>query len=350
MSVSSTFSRREFFPWLAVLSGCSTGLSSPPLSRPASIVASTGMVGDLVRELVPPSLGEVITLIRPGVDPHLYRPTRADLLKVLNARLIFSSGLHLEGRMDALFERADRPGRPSIAITSDIPKDLIIYPDDHSGRPDPHVWMDVSLWRATLGLIARTLKDVFPQAQDEITRREAQLSDVLARLDKTVEEMVASIPEPQRLLVTSHDAFAYFSRRYHIPVESIQGVTTDSEPGVADIDRLVDIITSRKLPAIFTESSVNDRGLRAVVEGVKARGHELILAGPLYTDALGEPGSPADTYVGMMLENARQIASILGGSTAPLDRWTQSSGNTHSSSRCLFKSLSPAVKMCEVDH
>ncbi|MBA4031027.1 MAG: manganese transporter [Planctomyces sp.] len=319
MMVDRILSRREVMGLLLTMSGCASSAPNASGSRTAAVVATTGMVGDLVQFLTPPDLGRVAVLIRPGVDPHLYRATRADLLKVFDARLVFYSGLHLEGRMDALFERANRPGRPSLPVTSQIPHEELIFPDDGFDRPDPHVWMDVGLWRSTVPVMVGGLSQAFPQFQTHFAERAQVLEPLLDRLNSAVGEAMASIPEKQRLLITSHDAFAYFSRMYKIPVESIQGVTTDSEPGVADIDRIVSLICDRQLPAIFTESSVNDRGLRAVTEGVRARGHRVELVGPLYTDALGEPGTAAGTYLGMMVANARLIASTLGGSTTPLD-------------------------------
>jgi manganese/zinc/iron transport system substrate-binding protein len=279
---------------------------------PIRIVTTVGMVTDIVREVA----GEHATvdgLLGEGVDPHLYKPTRSDVQRLSEADIVFYSGLNLEGRMTEALHQAAGPDRPVFAVTECLDADYLRSPAEFEGHHDPHVWMDVAAWSRCTGFVAETLAKFDPQHADDYRRRSEAYRKQLGDLDEYVRKVVDSIPEPQRVLVTAHDAFGYFSRGYKIPVQSAQGVSTESEAGVEDVNRLVDFLVERKLKAIFIESSVNPRNLEAVVAGVKRRDHEIAIGGLLYSDAMGPSGTYEGTYIGMLDHNATTIARALGG-------------------------------------
>lgn len=305
------------------LSGCESPTSSEPPPAPTTghrwkIVCTIGMVTDLVQQIVG-ELGEVLGLLSEGVDPHLYRPTARDTGLMMQADLVFYSGLHLEGRMTEDFEAAEKHGRRFYAVTADLPEDQLIT-SDVAGVHDPHVWGDVRLWIQCARTIARRLLAFDPSHAATYQANSDRLCTELEKLDLYIRQVIASIPEPQRLLVTAHDAFAYFSRAYSIPVKSVQGISTESEAGVNDINALVDLLVDKKIPTVFVEASVNPKSLEAVREGTAQRGWPVSVGGTLYSDSMGALGTYEGTYAGMMDANATTIARSLGGN-APVEGW-----------------------------
>lgn len=297
--------------------GCNPGVTPPAADSPLKVVATTGMVADLVRA-VGGSRVSVTALMGPGVDPHLYKPTRNDMQLLLDADLVFYNGLHLEGRMTETFEQLQRPGKPVVALSSGLDQASLRHPPETPDAHDPHVWMDATLWSQGIDSVAQALAERAPQFTIEFRERAEAHRQELTALDARVRAIISEIPESQRLLVTSHDAFGYFGRAYGLEVHSVLGVTTDSEAAVSDINQLVDLVVQRKLPAVFIESSVNQKSLQALVEGAASRGVQVQLSGPLYSDALGPAESSAATYGGMMETNARTIAAALStDATAP---------------------------------
>lgn len=281
------------------------------------MVATTGMIADVVR-WIGSDLIQLTQLIRAGVDPHLYKPIRDDVIEVLQAEVVFYNGLHLEGRMSELLELGHRSTsephqhRSAIAFASEIPE-LMLMGEPESHAMDPHVWMDVSLWSLTSHAVERELVQRFPDEQEPIRLRANQLRQRLNDLDRRGLEAIETIPPLQRILITSHDAFQYFGRRYGIEVHGIQGISTAAEAGLQRIPELIHLITSRSVPAVFHESSVGGKLVDALVEGTRAQGWRLEVGPSLYSDALGPEGSGADTYVGMMEHNFRTIATAMGG-------------------------------------
>lgn len=275
------------------------------------IVATTGMIGDLVREVV----GEaavVRVLIGEGIDPHLYNPTRSDVAALMAADLIFYNGLMLEGRMTDVLKQMTRAGKTVWAVTHLVDADFLLD-DEEEGVADPHLWMDVSAWMMALDAITEALVS-FDPTQEEVFRDRAEDFRVqMAALDSYAGERVETIPEAHRILITAHDAFAYFGRAYGIEVLGVQGLSTESEAGLHDINRLVDVIVANRLPAVFAESSVADRGIRALIEGARARGHQVKLGGVLFSDSMGTPGTYEGTYIGMIDHNVTTLVRALGG-------------------------------------
>lgn len=319
-------------PWILLLCwvGCETRLPRPgsgrqfsqetsppathqgPRAYPYRIVTTCGMVTDIVRA-VAGDKAEVVGLLGQGVDPHLYKPTRNDVKELLEADVIFYSGLMLEGRMGDAFSKIGRQGKLVYAVTEEVARSSLREPPEFSGHWDPHVWMDVSLWSECVLLVGKALREFDPANAVYYQKNAAVYREELSALDSYVKEVIASIPEQQRVLITAHDAFGYFSRAYGIRVKSVQGLSTESEPGVEDINSLVDFIVDNNIEAVFVESSVSYKNIQAVIEGAKARGWNVRIGGQLYSDAMGPSETYEGTYVGMINYNATTITRALGG-------------------------------------
>lgn len=325
-TAAAFLAQRSLLVCLVALSGCGAD-ASPPLAvsgqaeagRP-KLVATVGMLADIV-QVVAGDRAEVIGLIGPGIDPHLHKPTRRDIRALASADVVFYVGLTLEGRMADALQRLQRSGRQVVAVGESIPPELLRSPDDDpdpaGGHVDPHVWMDVQLWSQCVAHVAEVLCAFDPDGAATYRRNAQNYRQELVRLDRYVADTIATIPVQQRHLVTAHDAFGYFSRAYEIPVRSVQGLTTESEAGLADITRLVSFLVEHDVPAIFIESSLSPRNLRAVVAGVEARGKTIAIGGELYSDAMGPTGTYEGTYIGMIDHNATVIARALGGTAPP---------------------------------
>lgn len=277
-----------------------------------SLVATTGMIADTAR-VVAGDLAEVRALMGPGVDPHAYRQTRTDILAMSRADLILWNGLYLEAQMEeVLGELSVRV--PVRAVAEAIPAGRRIAHDDYADRFDPHVWMDPRLWRDVALAIRDALGEAAPaQASVFAANADAYVSE-LDSLAGYATGVLGSVPEARRVLVTAHDAFNYFGRAYGYEVIGIQGISTESEAGINRITELVNLLVDRGIGAVFVESSVSDRSVRALIEGAAAKGHEVRIGGQLFSDAMGEPGTYEGTYVGMIDHNSTVIASALGGS------------------------------------
>ena len=291
----------------AAASGC--GRPVPPArsdGRPV-VLATTTIVADLVRQ-VAGDAADVECLMGPGIDPHSYKPTPADADRLARADLVVASGLHLEGRLAALLERlADR--RPVLAVADRLPRARLLPVTD--GLFDPHVWFDVGLWSLCPPLVAEALAEVHPAAAAGYRARAAAHAAALEALDGEIRARLATIPAERRVLVTAHDAFRYFSRAYGVEVVGVQGTSTESEAGLHDVNRIVDLLVERRIPAVFMETSVADRSVAALVEGARARGHEVAIGGRLYSDSLGGPGSGAETLAGAVAANVEAIVTAL---------------------------------------
>jgi len=299
---------------LFLLVGCNPTKKAGTPSSAAGfrVVATTGMVGDLVRR-VAGDRAQVTTLIGEGVDPHLYRPTSDDVGKMMKADLIFYSGLGLEGAMQSAFESAGRRGNVVIAVTDQIPKERLRFPSEFSGHPDPHVWNDPGLWKLCLERVVAVLSESDPDHAAGYAERGAIYRQELEQLDEYARTCLATIPKQNRYLVTAHDAFGYFSTAYELTERSVQGISTDSEPGVQDINNLVDFLVQNKIPAVFVEATVNADSLRAVMERCEQRRWLVRQGGMLYSDSMGRPGSYEGTYSGMMDHNVTTVVRALNG-------------------------------------
>jgi manganese/zinc/iron transport system substrate-binding protein len=292
----------------ASVAGCGGGA---PAGRegPLRVVSTTGMIADAAREVGGAHV-TVTGLMGPGVDPHLYKASEGDLERLGGADLILYNGLNLEGKMGDLLVRMSRD-RATVPVSEGIPDTLLREPPEFLGHYDPHIWFDVSLWGRAVERTRDALIEADPGHRDDYTARAAAYLDTLRALDAWVRLRIAEIPAERRVLVTAHDAFGYFGRAYGIEVVGLQGISTVSEFGLADVRRLVGLITSRRVKAVFIESSVPRRNVDAVVEGCRARGWNVQIGGTLYSDAMGSDGTPEGHYVGMVRANVNTIVEAL---------------------------------------
>ncbi|MEZ6123184.1 MAG: zinc ABC transporter substrate-binding protein [Planctomycetaceae bacterium] len=278
------------------------------------VVATVGMVADLVRQVGGDRV-QVTQMMGAGVDPHLYNATRDDVQTIMNGDLVFYSGLMLEGKLiDTLEKMAER--KPVIAITSDLARDTLLEPEDMHGHFDPHVWMDVSAWSQCVDRIAATLAEHDPPHADQYRKNASEYRRQLEQLHNYGRTCISSIPEDSRVLVTSHDAFNYLGRAYGLDVQGVQGISTESEAGLQRVNDLVDMLVSRSVRAVFVESSVPRKSISALLEGARSRGHQVVIGGELFSDAMGPAGTYEGTYIGMLDHNFTIITRALGG-TAP---------------------------------
>lgn len=273
------------------------------------VVCTTGIIADMARSVGGEDV-EVVALMGPGVDPHLYKATGGDLARLRSADLVLCNGLHLEGRLSDLLDKLST-SQQVVKMSDAIPPTALLKSVEHPEVDDPHIWLDAGLWSLTATYVGEILAEVLPARAGSIRQRAQAVRDSLLALDAWASGRISEIPESQRILVTAHDAFGYFSRAYGIETRGLQGISTLSEFGVSDLTALVDLITVRNIRAVFAEHSVSDQSVRAVVEGCARRGHTVRLGGTLYSDALGGVGSGADTYEGMMQSNVNTIVNAL---------------------------------------
>ena len=310
---------QRFSSFLLALLGSAALSSCEPQEKltggPYEAVATVGMIADIVREIAG-DRATVKGIIGEGVDPHLYKPTSTDVKALQAADIIFYNGLMLEGKMSDVLVRLAGSGKKVFAVTEAILDDPDYLISDEAEHYDPHVWMDVKGWKKAVTAVERALSEHYPANAAFYQQNAAAYQTRLAALDDYARASIATIPEPQRVLVTAHDAFSYLSRAYAIEVRGVQGMSTESEAGVKDIETLVSFLVSKKIPAVFVESSVSDKNVRALLEGAAARGHRVIIGGQLYSDAMGPAGTYEGTYLGMIDHNITTITRALGG-TAP---------------------------------
>lgn len=270
------------------------------------IVTTTGMLADAVQHVA----GEYATveaLMGPGVDPHLYKATGSDLSKLNQADLVFYNGLHLEGKMTEVMAKLAQK-KPTVGVGDKLDQSRLI---DAGGVHDPHIWFDVELWAEILPLIADELIAYDSAHMDAYANNSIQYQKELLELNTWVQAQINTLPENQRILVTAHDAFHYFGKAYGMEVRGLQGISTVSEYGLKDVTDVVDMLVGRKINAVFVESSVSDKALKAVVEGAADKGHTVKIGGMLYSDAMGAAEKPEGTYVGMVKYNVTTIVEAL---------------------------------------
>lgn len=290
-------------------------LLSPHVAQAAEkpkVVATIAMIGEPVAWIAGDK-AEVASLMGPGVDPHLYRPTRRDVADLARADLILWNGLDLEAQLEEALEKFGR--RVSVvAVGAVVAAENLQH--DTTGKLDPHIWMDPALWRGAIVRAVEALKELDPVNAPFYDQRLDAYLMTLDRLDDYADAVMATIPKPGRKLVTAHDAFGYFGRRFGLEVHGIQGISTESEAGLKAIEGLVDLLVGDRIPAVFIETSVTERHVRALIEGAAARDWAVRIGGTLYSDAMGSSGTYEGTYIGMIDANVTTIANALGG-TAP---------------------------------
>ena len=280
-------------------------ISSGPDGYPYPVATTVGMIGDVTRELAGDK-ATVANIIGEGVDPHVYKPTKEDIDTLQSSSLILYNGVHLEGKMGEVLESRNQAGTPVTAVAEELPGFEYL-------EGDPHLWMDVSAWSKVAANIQTSLAEFDVDNKSYYEERLATYQTTLTELHAYAEKSLASIPESQRVLVTAHDAFSYLGRAYDLEVRGIQGISTESEAGLQEINSLVAYLVDNKIPAVFVESSVSDKSVKALIEGAAAKGHTVIIGGELFSDAMGETGTYEGTYIGMIDHNVTLITRALGG-------------------------------------
>lgn len=298
---------------LAMLGACGRAVTSQLTgelsTRPIYVVTTIGMITDLVQQIG----GErvvVTSLMGPGIDPHLYKASEGDVTRLAEADIVFYSGLNLEAAMGNVLERMQ--GRvKTVAVTDRIDRSLLTRPAEFEGNYDPHVWFDVTMWMSAVEQIRDSLAELDPSSAALYQSNTRRYLSELDSLHSYVTQRAAEVPRDQRVLITAHDAFNYFGRAYGFEVRGLQGISTATEAGTGDVQALADFIASRQIRAIFVESSVPQRNVEAVQAAVRSRGFDVKIGGQLFSDAMGNPGTPEGTYIGMVRHNIDTIVSAL---------------------------------------
>lgn len=308
--------------WLGFAAGCEK--KAPPAAGGAKmvrVVTTTAHMAELVRMAAGDLVGKTVTvesIMGEGIDPHTYKLTRSDAVLLDGADIVIASGLHLEGKLDDTLAALKSGKRRVVVVGDSLPKKGLL---EHEGAADPHFWMDIGLYALGLQTVADALAleaGIYPQERADDRRQEAAkytsaAMDLMKQWRAYAKQAIESVPEQQRVLVTSHDAFAYLGRSVGLQVHAIQGISTESEASVRDIEALAQMLAEKEVPAVFIESSVPRRTIDALIAATKARGHEVKIGGELFSDALGKPGTYEGTYIGMMDHNITTIVRGLGG-------------------------------------
>lgn len=278
-------------------------------ARKVKVITTTGMIADAVRNVGKERV-EVRALMGPGVDPHMYKASEGDVIRMIDADIIFYNGLHLEGKLGEVLAQLQSRVK-TVAISDGISREFLFSFPNFQGNYDPHIWFDVNLWKAGVKMIEESLAELDTAHANVYQQNAEKYSHILSELNEYVYQQAQKIPAEKRVLITAHDAFNYFGRAYGLEVYGLQGLSTVAETGTADIQNLAKFIVERKIPALFVESSVPPRYIEALQAAVNARGFKVSIGGSLYSDALGTENSSEGTYVGMMRYNIDTIVKAL---------------------------------------
>ena len=293
-------------------SGCGKSQEAAPKeSGKMKVVATTTMLTDLSKQIGGDKV-EVSGLMKAGVDPHLYQASAGDVDAMNKADIVVYNGVHLEGKMGAIFDNLAKNKKPMIRVSDGLDKSTLLdFEEDGEKTKDPHIWFSVNNWKKAAGEVCKGFSSKDPQNKSYY---ESNLNAYLAKLDdldKEIKKEVAAVPENARVLVTAHDAFAYFARDYGFEVKGIQGISTASEAGTSDISELARFIADHKIKAVFVESSVPHKTIESLQAAVKANGFDVSIGGELYSDSLGDESTKEGTYIGMYEHNIKTITGAL---------------------------------------
>lgn len=293
---------------IVVLAACSNDDSQEDEGK-IKATSTIGMIGDVVSNIGGDHI-ESISLMKPGIDPHVYKATQGDISKLDEADIIFYNGLHLEGQMIEIFEQMEK-NKPTVAVTKNVSTDVLLVGDGEATEYDPHLWFNVQYWIKTAEVIRDELIKLDEENKEDYEKNAEEYIAKMEELDRYVKDQIATIPQQNRVLVTAHDAFGYFGDAYGIEVMGLQGISTQSEVGSKDVSELRDFLVENKIKAVFVESSVPKNTIEAVIEGAKQMGHEVTIGGELFSDAMGDAGTEEGTYLGMVRHNVDTIVKAL---------------------------------------
>jgi manganese/zinc/iron transport system substrate-binding protein len=291
---------------------CMNAAKERVTDRRLKIVTTTTFLNDLVHRIGGDSVN-LTGLMGAGVDPHLYKPTEGDVFRIISADIIFYNGLHLEGRLADLFKKMKRQNINTFSVGEVLPADHLLAEDEQNNIYDPHIWLSLRNWRFIAKIVAKKMAELDKENHDHFIENLAGFIAELDELERFIEEKISEVPPAQRVLITAHDAFGYFGYEFGFEVIGLQGISTVGEAGAADVRNLASLIYRRRIPAIFVETSVSERNIKAVREAVASRGFEVKIGGTLFSDALGSPGTPEGTYIGMYKHNVITITKALKG-------------------------------------
>jgi manganese/zinc/iron transport system substrate-binding protein len=300
---------RLLFGAVISMNPCFAAFGVPPAEQ-IDAVATTTMVADLVKNIGGERV-KVRALMGPGVDPHLYKATASDMVSLQQADVIFYNGLLLEGKMQDLFAKMARSKKFVYPVTESVPQTSLLEPPEFQGHYDPHVWFDPTLWQQTIDTVLRGLSELDAAGKDYYQQQADKTRTRWTEFHQWALKKTAELPKEKRVLVTSHDAYNYFGRAYDFRVVGLQGISTVTEAGLADMAKLVDFIRRNNVKAIFVESSVPHNAIERISKdaGVK-------IGGELFSDAMGTPGQmegdyDVGTYEGMIKHNINTIVEAL---------------------------------------
>lgn len=275
-----------------------------------NVVTTTTMITDLVKNIGGDSIN-VQGLMGSGVDPHLYKASEGDVSKLVNADVIFYNGLHLEGKLVEVFEKMGSKTKTPIALADELDKTTLIGSDYFASNYDPHVWFNIDYFKQFAEKVTQVLSEKNPENADIFQANKTKYLNQLNELQNTIKSVIETLPKEKRILVTAHDAFNYFGKAYDFEVVGLQGLSTATEAGVQDVQKLAAFIIEKQIKAIFVESSVPKRTIEALQAAVKSKGHNVEIGGTLYSDALGNAGTVEGTYIGMFEYNVNTIVNAL---------------------------------------
>jgi manganese/zinc/iron transport system substrate-binding protein len=266
-----------------------------------NIVCTTNILGDMIENIGREKI-DLNVLMGPGIDPHLYKASARDTKKIAVADLVVYGGLHLEGKMAEIFEKLGRLGINSLSVGDALPEEDLITVDD-IGTHDPHIWFSPDLWKKCVLTTAEKMGEVDSENKNFYMENALEYIQKIDEMDREIEQKISGIPPEKRVLITAHDAFNYFGREYEVKVKGLQGISTASEIAASDLIDLADFIVDNKIPAIFLENSIPQRNIDALIDAVQARGFDVKMGGELYSDSLGDTGTPEESYVGTFIYN-----------------------------------------------
>jgi manganese/zinc/iron transport system substrate-binding protein len=295
-----------------LLSACATETGSNTTNGKLNIVTTTGMIADIVKNVGGEHV-EVTSLMGPGVDPHLYKASEGDIRRLQEANLIFYNGLHLEAQLGEVLEKMNDFNITTVAVADEIDPAILLSHPQYEDAYDPHIWFDVTLWMQAVRRVQETLSETDPAHKSAYEANATAYLAQLEELHQYVLSQAESIPAEKRVIITAHDAFSYFGRAYGFEVRGLQGISTESQAGTADVQALAEFIVEQQIPAIFVESSVPQRNVEAVQAAVQSQGFDVQIGGSLFSDAMGSEGTPEGTYIGMVRHNIDTIVAALKG-------------------------------------
>lgn len=294
---------------LMIMTGCKDGTKKEENGK-LKVVTTTSLLTDLLQQIGGGAI-QVEGLMGSGVDPHLYKASEGDVNKLYTADIVFYSGLHLEGKLVDIFEKMERQHKKTVALAEILDKDDLLSSEYFASNYDPHIWFNIQFWKKIAQYATEKLQEADPKNAELFAANNKQYLQKLDALEKEIRETIETLPPEKRILVTAHDAFSYFGKAYGFQVLGLQGISTATEAGVQDVQRLSEFIIRNKVKSIFIETSVPRRTIEALQASVASKGHEISIGGSLYSDALGTKGTVDGTYIGMFRHNVNTIVGAL---------------------------------------